>query len=71
MLFRKGMNWQEGSVDLKETLPYPQVYFTKNSGLRPVIDQLFEQTGGTPKIVYEIVEDASMAGACGRGFQLQ
>lgn len=24
-----------GSVDLKETLPYPQVYFTKNSGLRP------------------------------------
>ena len=51
-----------GSVDLKETLPYPQVYFTKNSGLRPVIDQLFEQTGGTPKIAYEILEDASMAG---------
>ena len=57
-----------GSVDLKETLPYPQVYFTKNSGLRPVIDQLFEQTGGTPKIAYEIVEDASMAGLVAEDF---
>ena len=57
-----------GSVDLKETLPYPQVYFTKNSGLRPVIDQLFEQTGGTPKIAYEILEDASMAGLVAENF---
>ena len=57
-----------GSIDLKETLPYPQVYFTKNSGLRPVIDQLFEQTGGTPKIAYEIVEDASMAGLVAEDF---
>ena len=57
-----------GSVDLKETLPYLQVYFTKNSGLRPVIDQLFEQTGGTPKIAYEILEDASMAGLVAENF---
>ena len=57
-----------GSVDLKETLPYPQVYFTKNSGLRPVIDQLFEQTGGTPKIAYEILEDASMVGLVAENF---
>ena len=57
-----------GSVDLKETLPYPQVYITKNSGLRPVIDQLFEQTGGTPKIAYEILEDASMAGLVAENF---
>ena len=57
-----------GAIDLKETLPYPQVYFTKNSGLRPVIDQLFEKTGGTPKIAYEIVEDASMAGLVAENF---
>ena len=54
-----------GSVDLKETLPYPQVYFTKNSGLRPVIDQLFEQTGGTPKIDSGRCIDGR---SCGRKF---
>lgn len=29
------------SVDLGEMLPYPQVYFSKGSGLRPVVDELF------------------------------
>ena len=33
-----------------------------------MIDQLFEQTGGTPKIAYEIVEDASMAGLVAEDF---
>ena len=66
LLFQETMSLPE--EDLKETLPYPQVYFTKNSGLRPVIDQLFEQTGGTPKIAYEILEDASMAGLVAENF---
>ena len=56
------------SVDLQDTLKYPQVYFTKTSGLRPVIDSLFEKIGGEPQIAYEIEEDASMAGLVSQNF---
>ena len=31
------------SVDLRDTIEYPQIYFEKGSGLRPVIDQMFEE----------------------------
>ena len=33
------------SVDLRDTIEYPQIYFEKGSGLRPVIDQMFEEIG--------------------------
>ena len=56
------------SIHLKETLPYPQVYFTKNSGLRPAIDQMYEMIDGTPNIAYEILEDNSMAGLVAENF---
>ncbi len=56
------------SISLGETLPYPQVYFSKGSGLRPVVDELFSRAGGEPKIAYEIDEDQVIAGLVARGF---
>lgn len=56
------------SVDLTETLPYPQICFTKSSGLRDLIDGLFDQVGGHPKIAYETEEDQVIAGLVAQGF---
>ena len=46
------------SVDLKDTVDYPQIYFQKGSGLISVF----------PKIAFEIEEDGSMAGLVAQGF---
>ncbi len=59
---------EKKSIHLKETLPYPQVYFTKNSGLRPEIDQMYGMIEGKPIIAYEILEDNSMAGLVAENF---
>jgi len=57
------------SIDLKDTLEYPYVYFKKGlTGLRPVVDRLFEQIGQMPQIAYEIVEDQVVAGMVAAGF---
>ena len=56
------------AVDLADTLPYPQVYFSKGSGLRGVVDGLFAQIGGTPQIAYETEEDQVIAGLVAQGF---
>lgn len=55
-------------IDLAETLPYPQVAFSKRSGLRPIIDKLFEKCGGPPKIAYAVEEDQAVAGLVGANF---
>lgn len=57
-------------VSLLETLPYPQVYFSKTSGLRPVIDGLFAQLENKngPERAYEVEEDSFMAGLVAEGF---
>ena len=57
-----------GSVDLRDTIAYPQIYFEKGSGLRPVIDQMFEEIGQFPKVAFEMEEDSSMAGLVAQGF---
>lgn len=59
---------QQHSIDLAEVLPYPQVYFAKDSGLRKLIDGLFAAVGGTPKIAYETEEDQVIAGLVSQGF---
>lgn len=59
---------EKKKIHLEETLSYSQIYFTKNSGLRPVIDQMFEKIGATPMIAYEILEDNSMAGLVAENF---
>lgn len=55
-------------VDLEEAAAYPQVYYTQESGLRPMIDHMFEVSGIKPKIAYEIEEDGSMAGLVAQNF---
>ena len=55
-------------IDLIETLPYPHIAFAKRSGLRPIIDKLFEKCGGQPKIAYAVEEDQAVAGLVGAGF---
>lgn len=56
------------SIDLAETIPYPQIFFTHTSGLRPIIDSLFNQIGRKPKIAYEVEEDQVAAGLVSRNF---
>lgn len=56
------------AVFLEEVAAYPQIYYTQNSGLRPVVDKMFEQMRIKPEIVYEIEEDGSMAGLVAQGF---
>lgn len=56
------------TVDLTETLPYPHVYFAEKSGLRIVIDRLFEKIGKRPNIAYEIQGDQVIAGLVAQGF---
>ena len=50
------------SVDLVETIPYPQIFFEKSAGIRNVIDRMFARTGDSPKIAYETEEDQVIAG---------
>mgnify|MGYP005762040215 FL=1 len=62
------LSQQKNGVSLEEAAAYPQVFFTKSSGLRPVIDHLFEQAKIRPRIAYEIEEDSSMAGLIAQNF---
>ena len=56
------------SVDLTETLPYPQVYFSEGSGMRGVVEELFSKIDGKPVIAYETEEDQVVAGLVAAGF---
>lgn len=56
------------SIRLSETLPYPQILFSAKSGLRSVIDKLFDQCEGYPTPVFEIEEDQAIAGFVANGF---
>lgn len=58
----------ERAADLKQVAEYPQIFYTGNSGLRPVVDRMFEQAQLKPKIAYEIEEDGSMAGLVAQNF---
>ena len=56
------------AIDLKELAPYPQIYFSKASGLRNIVDHLFEQIEIEPQISYEAEEDIVIAGLVSKGF---
>ncbi len=56
------------TIDLGDTLEYPYVFFEKDSGLRSVVDGLFEKIGKTPRIAYETDEDQVIAGMVASGF---
>lgn len=55
-------------MTLRETLPYPYVYFSQRGGLRLPIDALFREIGAKPKIAYETEEDTVVAGMAAAGF---
>lgn len=56
------------SIDLKETLKYPQIAFHPRSGLRGVIDEMYESIGAHPRIAMEVEEDQVIAGMVARDF---
>jgi DNA-binding transcriptional LysR family regulator len=49
-------------IDLKDTSPYPFISFSKESGLRSFIDNLFAKVDVKPKIICEVEEDSAVAG---------
>lgn len=55
-------------INLEDTLPYEQIIFKKGSGLRHIIDGLFDTIGEYPKVSYEIAEDQVAAGFVANGF---
>ena len=59
---------EKEEVHLTETLPYKQIIFKKRSGLRHIIDELFEQINAYPEVSYEIEEDQVAAGFVANGF---
>jgi DNA-binding transcriptional LysR family regulator len=50
------------SLSLKQTMPYPYVFFSKKSGLYPLIDQTMQSLKIHPKIACVVEEDLAMAG---------
>ena len=56
------------SIDLRDTLEYPQIIFSEKSGLRVIIDDLFKKIDEKPTISYEIDEDQVIAGLVSKNF---
>ncbi|MGN1033829.1 MAG: LysR substrate-binding domain-containing protein, partial [Intestinibacter sp.] len=56
------------SVTLEQTIEYPQIVFSKKSGLRSIIDNLFDTIEKKPTITYEIEEDQVIAGLVSNNF---
>ena len=56
------------TVNLTETLSYPQIFFEKKSGIRAVVDQMFSAIEAEPNIAYETEEDQVIAGLVAQGF---
>jgi len=52
----------QSSITLEETSSYPFISFTKNSGLRAVIDNVFKCVNITPEIAFETETDVAVAG---------
>lgn len=56
------------TIDLRDTLPYPHIFFSEESGLRSVVDDLFARIGERPQITCETEEDQVIAGLVAQGF---
>lgn len=50
------------SIDLKDMENYPFIFFNKESGIRPLIDSLFNKVNVTPKVICEVEEDSAVLG---------
>ncbi|MBF7102474.1 LysR family transcriptional regulator [Pediococcus pentosaceus] len=56
------------SLNLSETLIYPQVTFSKRSGLYSIMEKLFNDCGGKPISAYDVEKDQAVAGLVASGF---
>ncbi|BDZ30150.1 LysR family transcriptional regulator [Lactiplantibacillus sp. WILCCON 0030] len=56
------------SINLTETLAYPQITFSKRSGLYPIMQKLFDDCGDQPISAYSVEEDQAIAGLVASGF---
>lgn len=63
---------QADSLDLEETLPYPQIIFSKDSGLRSRIDALYGKRLEARHVAYEVPDADLLLGlvACGFGIAI-
>lgn len=49
-------------IDLKELQNEYFIYYSKESGIRPIIDQLFNENDIQPNILFEVEEDSAVLG---------
>lgn len=56
------------SLYLDQTIPFPYIYFDKNSGLRPYLDSIFESLKLSPIHNFFVEEDHTMLGFISAGF---
>lgn len=59
---------QFDNIYLEQTQPYEQIGFSKSSGLRNVIDEIFKKNNCSYNIVYEVTVDQVIAGLVSQGF---
>lgn len=55
-------------IKLSETLEYPHIMFSKNTGIRPEVDKIYARLEKKPVIAYEIQEDQDIAGLVAHRF---
>ncbi len=60
----------EEAIHLEKIIPYPVVYYRKQSGLRPYLDEMMLDLAIHPRIALELDEDHSVLGFVGHGFGL-
>lgn len=56
------------TIDLRDTLEYPYIFFDTTSGLRPIISDMFDKIQMQPNIAYEVSEDQVIAGLVAQNF---
>ena len=49
-------------IDLIEAKDYPFILYNEKSGLRPIIDELFNKIDVQPHIAYELAKDETICG---------
>lgn len=55
-------------IELDETTAFPYIYYHKNSGLRPILDEVIQKFSLDLQISYELEEDHSILGFVSAGF---
>lgn len=55
-------------VTLEDTLPYSQIWFSKKSGVRPIIESFYENFKDQVNVTFEVEEDETIAGLVSQNF---